>query len=308
MCLFLVIFQFFVIILYLFIPFFCLFWIVFHLFVVILHILTELCDFQTGNNTHFLQRFWPTWTLRPRKVHLVIQYSKSHVDNSPRCWILSLLPNNQRPPSYVRGHIIHIQTWSFFAETEHNIMISKYLIPTISLYRIKWNSDWPVPSLSDFTVSSLPLSSHDSTTFTELCKSIWPFRQGKVPLAPARGTHGSQEEKCPTPPPLCPASWHYSWNIHIFIWPGWSRQPPIGGGWIGPEQEMRFYWCGGSECDGRMARRPVRLLDRSISPHRWGQGQVLQGFRWLFFLCKWQHMEVESKSWADLMREDVRSF
>lgn len=59
------------------------------------------------------------------------------------------------------------------------------------------------------------------------------------------------------------------------MWPGWSRQPLIGGGWIGPEQEMRFYWCGGSESDGRTDGRPVRMLDRSIqadlSPHRQGQ-------------------------------------
>lgn len=36
-------------------------------------------------------------------------------------------------------------------------------------------------------ISSLPLSLYDSTTSTKLCKSILPFRQGKVLLAPARG-------------------------------------------------------------------------------------------------------------------------
>ncbi|KAI9531511.1 hypothetical protein NQZ68_040358 [Dissostichus eleginoides] len=38
----------------------------------------------------------------------------------------------------------------------------------------------------------------------------------------------------------------------------------IGGDRIGPEQEMRFYWCGGRE--ERDGGRRVRLSHRSIRP------------------------------------------
>ena len=112
---------------------------------------------------------------------------------------------------------------------------------------LKWLYSNLYFNISIKMITSLPLYPCDSIISTKLCKSIRPFRQGKVLLAPARGTHGSREEKCPIPPTLHKALYHYSWNIHIFMWPGWSRQPPIGGDRIGPQQEMRFYWCDGSE-------------------------------------------------------------
>ena len=137
-------------------------------------------------------------------------------------------------------------------------------------------------------IISLPLSDDDTTSSTKLCNLIWSFRQGKVPLAPVRGTHGSSGGKMSHP-------------TNIPLW--WSRQPPIGGEWIGPEQERRFYWCGVSEYDGRMwGGWWGYLIDRSrpSSAHTRGLKQVLQELRRLQLLCEWQKLETEGKSGAAL--------
>lgn len=72
------------------------------------------------------------------------------------------------------------------------------MFPNTFLYTGIWMT-WNVYlCVSENTISSLPLSSRDSTTSSKMCKSIQPFRRRKVPLAPARGTRGRREENCPT--------------------------------------------------------------------------------------------------------------
>lgn len=56
------------------------------------------------------------------------------------------------------------------------------------------------------------------------------------------------------------------------MWPGRSRQSPIGREEIGPEQETRFYWCGASMSDDRTAGRLAMVIG-SIDP---GPSQTTQ--------------------------------
>lgn len=168
----------------------------------------------------------------------------------------------------------------------HNFLIWKYLISTISLDKINQGSDSvTIPFLKWFyshsyvnksinIISCLPLSHNDSSTSTNLCKSIWPFRQRTGPISASHGHPWESGGKVSHPLITTTSAQHHNITHETFTsLCGQDDHASLPLAETGSAQSRRWGSIGvvGSQTDGST----VRKLDRSISPHRWVQGQEL---------------------------------